>query len=178
MKTEYWQLGSIDNVLAVDKKACEKIFVKLTALTKFIHNIEGIVIELHIISYVTEKQNPPPPKTLRWGKEHRGRLSLLILDTHKQGGVYMWQSYQMSHYNWWQFRALFSCSHIDNGLMSPGDSRHALGTDRYITGNPCPSGAYSQRPGRTGQALGISKCTENLWLTSQIWSWEREVTPN
>lgn len=56
MKTECWQLGSIDNALAVDTKACEKIFVKLTALTKFIHNIEGIVIELHIISYVTEKQ--------------------------------------------------------------------------------------------------------------------------
>lgn len=37
---------------------------------------------------------------------------MLISDTHKQEGVYTRQSYQMSHYNWWQFRALFSCSHI------------------------------------------------------------------
>jgi len=49
MKTECWQLRSIGNNLAVDKKACEKIFSKLTALTKFIHNIEGIIIELRII---------------------------------------------------------------------------------------------------------------------------------
>lgn len=61
---ECWQLGSIDNALAVDKKACKKIFGKLTALTKLIHNIEGIIIELHIISYVSEKWK----NTLRRGK--------------------------------------------------------------------------------------------------------------
>lgn len=69
MKTECWQLRSIDNTLAVDKKTSAKIFGKLTALTKFIHNIEGVIIELHLISYVSEKQD----NTLRQGKECRGR---------------------------------------------------------------------------------------------------------
>lgn len=63
-KMECWQLGSIDNALAVDKKACKKIFGKLTALTKLIHNIEGIIMELHIISYASEKRK----NTLRRGK--------------------------------------------------------------------------------------------------------------
>lgn len=43
------------------KKRAKKIFVKLTALTKFIHNIEGNFIELPIISYVSEKRE-------RWGR--------------------------------------------------------------------------------------------------------------
>lgn len=74
MKTQCWLLRSIDSTLAVDKKAHKKISGKLTALTKFIHNIEGIIIELHIISYVLEKRK----NTLRWWKLQRGRLSLLI----------------------------------------------------------------------------------------------------
>jgi len=61
---ECWRLRSIDNILGVDEKACKKIFVKLTALTKFIHNIEGNFIELPIISYVSEKRE----STLRWGR--------------------------------------------------------------------------------------------------------------
>lgn len=46
---ECWQLESIDKTLAVDKNTCETTFGKLAALTKLIHNIEGINIELRII---------------------------------------------------------------------------------------------------------------------------------
>lgn len=67
MKMECWQLGSIDKTLAVDKKACETAFGKLAAPTKLIHNIEGINIELHIISHVSEKWK----NTLRWGNNIR-----------------------------------------------------------------------------------------------------------
>lgn len=64
---EWWQLGSIDKILAVDKKACKTTFGKFAALTKLIHNIEGINIELHIISHVSEKWK----NTLRWGRTIR-----------------------------------------------------------------------------------------------------------
>lgn len=74
MKVECWHLRSIDNILAVDKKACKKIFGRLTALTKFIHNIEGSIIELHIISYVSEQMK----STLRWGKGCGEKFSLLV----------------------------------------------------------------------------------------------------
>lgn len=68
---ECWQLESIDKILAVDKNTCETTFGKLAALTKLIHNIEGINIELRIISHVSEKY-------IKMGKQYKERLSLLI----------------------------------------------------------------------------------------------------
>lgn len=76
MKVECWHLRNIDNILAVDKKACKKIFGRLTALTEFIHNIEGSIIELHIISCVSEKMK----STLRWGKRMWGKIPLADLN--------------------------------------------------------------------------------------------------
>lgn len=75
MKVECWHLRRIDNILAVDKKACKKIFGRLTALTKFIHNIEGSIIELHIISCLRANE-----KYIKMGERMWGKIQLAGLN--------------------------------------------------------------------------------------------------